>query len=381
MIYLDNSATTAALPMVAEAVSNTLLMDYGNPSSPHGKGVVAERLLTQARARVATLLQCEATAVHFTSGGTEANNWAIFGLLAAHHKKRGVVLMSDIEHPSVLETSRDLERMGYTVTCIPVDERGIVTPDALQSVMSVDVLLCCVMHVNNETGVVQDIPPLVRVLKERAPEARFHCDGVQAAGHVPVSFATLEADTYAVSGHKIHAPKGVGALVVRRQVRIARRQFGGDQENALRAGTENMPGIVGFGVAAEQFAQHQLEWQEHMRKLRDRLADRLGQLPDVVIHTPPEARDNAPHILSVSFPVGGEILLHALEEAKIYIGTGSACSTRRNKISPVLLAMGLPRKVANGGVRFSLSPLTQPHEIESVATVIKVLLPTLVRYR
>ena len=381
MIYMDNSATTAVTPEVAEAVKHTMLTDYGNPSSLHGKGIEAERLLVHARTQVARLLQCEVPDVHFTSGGTEANNWAIFGLLAAHRRKSGVVLMSDIEHPSVLETTRTLEQRGYTVTRIPVDKRGIVTPDALRSVMSVDVLLCCIMHVNNEVGSVQDIPALVKVVRERTADARIHCDGVQAAGHVPVNFEDMGVDTYAVSGHKLHAPKGVGALVVRRRVRIAKHLYGGIQENSLRAGTENMPGIVGFGVAAEQFTHQQEEWQQQMRHLRDRLADRLRALPEVVIHTPQDPADNAPHILNVSFPVGGEILLHTLEEAKIYIGSGSACSSKKYKISPVLQAMNVPPRVANGAVRFSLSPFTTLREIESVATVMKAVLPTLLRYR
>lgn len=367
-IYLDNSATTRALPEVAQAVSAALENNYGNPSSLHGKGVAAERAVRQARAAVASLLGVKAEEIFFTSGGTEANNWALRGVALSHRRRGNHVITTAVEHPSVLRACQELEAEGYQVTYLPVDRTGEISPDDLASALSPETILVSVMHVNNEVGAVQPLQQVGALLRKREPKPVFHVDAIQGYGKLPLNPYDLGIDLVSVSAHKIHGPKGVGALFIREGVRLKPLIVGGEQEANLRAGTENVPGIVGLGSAAAAARGRMSQGLEHMRGLKTALASRvMGEIPGARLNGP-SPEQGAPHILNLSFPgVKGEVLIHTLETDGIYVSTGSACHSRRNDPSHVLVAMGLKKKELDGAIRFSFSHLNTPEEIDMVA--------------
>ncbi|KKM09855.1 cysteine desulfurase [Clostridiales bacterium PH28_bin88] len=366
-IYLDNSATTRALPEVVQAVSAALENNYGNPSSLHGKGVAAERAVRQARAAVASLLGVKAEEIFFTSGGTEANNWALRGVALSHRRRGNHVITTVVEHPSVLRACQELEAEGYQVTYLPVDRTGEISPDDLASALTPETILVSVMHVNNEVGAVQPLQQVGALLRKREPKPVFHVDAIQGYGKLPLNPYDLGIDLVSVSAHKIHGPKGVGALFIREGVRLKPLLVGGEQEANLRAGTENVPGIVGLGSATAAARGRMSQGLEHMRGLKTALASRvMGEIPGTRLNGP-SPEQGAPHILNLSFPgVKGEVLIHTLETDGIYVSTGSACHSRRNDPSHVLVAMGLKKKELDGAIRFSFSHLNTPEEIDMV---------------
>lgn len=358
-VYLDNSATTQPSPAVIDAVASSMREGYYNPSALYAPALAAEQQMSACREAVAG--KVNAKQVFFTSGGTEANNLAIFGMLKS---LRGVgkVLYSAGEHPSVRETCKQTAGMGFTAAEIPLDQNGLVNLSALETMLDNQVRMICVMHVNNETGAVQPIEEISKLREKQCPDAVFHVDGVQGFLRIPMDMAGLQVDSYALSGHKIHAGKGVGALALGGRGRLNPIMFGGGQEKGFRSGTENTPGIAGLKAAIELFpAQHE------MRKLKLRLYEKLKNDIDglVVNGPPPESASAAPHILNVSFmPVRAETMLHALEGEGIFVGNGSACSSRKKQISHVLSAMNCEVKQAESAIRFSLSPYTTQEEID-----------------
>jgi cysteine desulfurase len=376
-IYLDNAATTRVDPAVVAAMMAVLTEGYGNPSSIHGKGVEAERRLAAARAQVAGALGVPAAAVIFTSGGTEANNLALQGGARAYRGRRRHLITTAVEHSSVLEALRALENEGFVLSILPVDGTGRVNPDDVRAALRPETLLVSVMAVNNETGTVQPIAEIARLLEEARGRDRLpllHVDAVQAFGRVPLPAA--EIDLVTVSAHKIHGPKGSGALVVRAGVRLQPLLHGGDQQRGLRPGTENVPGIVGFGIAAARLAAEGEAAAERMRRLRGVLVERLMAIPGVAVNGAPSGA--APHILNVRIPgVRGETLVHRLEMEGIFVSTGSACHARDPRPSHVLLAMGLAREDALSSLRLSLAPTTTLEEIEAAAGAIARAAPEL----
>lgn len=361
-IYLDNAATTLPDHAAAEAMLAAVGAAYGNPSSLHAKGLEAERVVRAAREAVARLAGVPASGIVFTSGGTEANNLAIRGVLSV---RSGGVLTTAVEHSSVLEPAERAAREGRAVTVVPVDRRGVVDPDAVRAGLRQDVALLSVMAVNNEAGTVQPLAEIGRALGEvRGRRPLFHVDAVQAAGKIPMRVREWGADLVTLSAHKIHGPKGVGALWIRNGVRLAPLFGGGDQERGLRPGTENVPGIAGFGAAAEVAARDPDGAAARMQRLRGRLRDLVLRVPDAFANGA-DGGAAAPHILNVTFPrVRGETLVHRLEMDGIYVSTGSACHSRLARPSHVLVAMGLPVEAAMSSIRFSLSRLTTEEEIE-----------------
>jgi cysteine desulfurase len=368
-IYLDNAATTKPHPAVVEAVTRALVTDYGNPSSLHGKGVAAERLLTSARDAVARTLGVDLEAIVFTSGGTEANNLAIHGTLA--HTRGRHVVTTTVEHSSVGTPLQTLAERGWSVTALPVDRSGRVSLSELQKALRSDTALVSVMAVNNELGTIQPIDDVGRVVRQHnanGGRAVFHVDAVQAWGKIPLHPVAWGVDLMSLSAHKIHGPKGVGVLYVRRGVQLTPRQVGGEQEGGVRPGTENAPGIAGLGAAA-QLLSAGAEANLKVRELSDRLRSGIESLSDARINTDRNA--SVPHILSATFRgVRGEMLLHRLSQDGLLVSTGSACHSQSVTPSHVLLAIGLSDTDAKSTIRFSLSRFTTASEIDTTVRVL-----------
>lgn len=369
-VYLDNSATTRQSEEVTKAQLHAVETVFGNPSSLYRPGLEAEKYLKGCRERVARLIGASSDEIYFTSGGTESDNTAIYGAVRAHRRQGSRIITTEIEHPAVLECFSDLEAQGMDVVRIPVDANGIVDLERLKGALNEDTILVSVMHVNNETGAVQPIEEIGKLVKEQG-KALFHCDAVQSYGKLPIDVKKAGIDLLAASGHKIHGPRGVGILYINKKKRIVPLIRGGGQEKGLRSGTENVPGIAGFAAASEQAGKNLRRNLEKAASLSRRLIDGIhASIPDVTINGP-EADSGAgtdrwlPYIVNMSFHnCRGEVLLHMLEQKTIYVSTGSACSSHKKGYSHVLKAMGIGPDGAEGAVRFSLSPDTTEEEID-----------------
>ena len=371
-IYLDNSATTRVCPEAAEAAMNAMLTDYGNPSSTHAKGRAALKLVMNARKQLAKALGCEAFELAFTSCGSESDNWALWSGADAVSRRGGHVISSTVEHDAVRKALDGLERRGYEVTRLTPGSSGAVTPEQVAGAVRPDTILCSLMLVNNETGAVTDIKAVSKIVKAANPKALVHTDAVQGFLKVPFSAKTLGADLISVSGHKIHAPKGIGALYIRSGVRLRPLIVGGAQEDGRRAGTENVPYICAFGEAARIGFAKAAEYQEHMRALREHAIDRLrAENPGLVV-----IGGGAPHILSVSLPgYKSEVLMNFLEAREIYVSRSSAC--KRGARSHVLEAMGLVPEVIDGAIRVGLSRYTTREEMDEFCSALRAARETL----
>lgn len=367
MIYLDNSATTRPFDEVIDKMSACMREEYFNPSAVYAPAMLAGRILTETREAIASQLGGRVKVV-FTSGGTEADNLALLGTARALRGRKGHFITTKVEHPAILETAAELERLGHSVTYIGVDEEGTVDVDALVDAVREDTALVSVMQVNNEVGAVMPIEEISRRVKEKNPRTLIHVDGVQGFMRVPMHMNRMGVDLYSLSGHKIHGPKGIGALAMSDRARPLCIAFGGGQENGLRSGTENVPGIAGLGQAVRAFARLD-DPASDMMELKMRLRDGILQaVPDAKVNGP---AGGAPHILNVTFPVKGEVLLHALEGAGILCSTGSACASHKKSASHVLTAMGVPDKEIDGALRFSLCPMNTPEEIDETVAQIR----------
>jgi cysteine desulfurase len=365
-IYLDHNATTPVHPDVVEEMSACLAGAPGNPSSRHHFGQEARRLRERARERLAAALGCDPETIVFTSGGTEADNLALLGTLAG--SGGGHLITAATEHEAILHTAGRMREEGTDVTVLPVDREGRVDPDELVAALRADTRLVSIMAANNETGVLADLETLGSVCRTRG--VRFHTDAVQCFGKSPFRVRDLPVDLASVSAHKIGGPKGVGALVVARGEEPAPRQTGGGQERGLRPGTENLPGIVGFGKAAEIAVSGRLHESERLAGLRDRLeAGVRGIVPGARVNGGGAPR--LPNTTNISFPdLDGESLLIALDLEGVAVSTGAACNAGASDPSHVLLAMGCDRAAAAGSIRFSLGRETTEAEIEEVLRIL-----------
>lgn len=370
MYYLDNSATTRPYPEVVEAVSHSLYEGFGNPSSLHSLGFASEQTLKQARKTVASGLGAGEKELIFTSGGTEANNLAVLGYLRRNRRKGNHVMVSAVEHASVLNLFHRLEEEGYRVSYIPVSKGGVLDEDFLERELCEETALVSVMRVNNEVGCLFDIPRIRKILEQKQSGAVLHCDCVQAYGKLPLSVKELGADLVTVSSHKIHGPKGVGALYVREGLRLEPILFGGGQENGLRNGTENLPGIVGFAKASEITLQDLPEKTARMREIQNYFMGELRKIKQTMLNTPADCC--APHIVNASFlGIRSEILLHTLEQKEVYVSSGSACASHDKKHKKVLEVMGHDRERADSSIRFSFSTETTMQEIREAAAIVR----------
>ena len=381
MIYLDNSATTRPFDSVAQRMHDHMLTSYFNASAAYRPAMEVEREISACRKTIAQQLGAQAEEVYFTSGGTESDNLAILGVASLLRKPMNV-LVSEIEHPAVSQTMQRLERMGHEIRVMPIDSRGVVDLEKAEQLMDENTALVSCMQVSNETGAVQPVARLSAMVKKKNKDARMHVDGVQGFMRVPLHMGREGIDLYALSGHKIHGPKGVGALVVRKGVRLAAQMTGGGQEKDLRSGTYNSSGIIGLGDAVAQMAAR-ADDIEAMRSMKLRLWERLGALEGVKLNGPvPHERESAPHILSVSFDgVRGEVMRNALEGEGIYVSTGSACASHKQKVSRTLQAMGLNQSQADGTIRISLGLYNTMEEMDEAAAKMEKIFMLLRQYR
>lgn len=362
MIYLDNSATTPPYPEVVEVVQKAMLSFFGNPSSLHQKGVEAENLLKQARTVSAQALQCKPSEIIFTSGGTEGNNAAIKGVAFQYQSRGKHIITSEVEHPSVYDVFGQLKAFGFDVTYLPADHEGRVSLEQLKQAIRPDTILVSIMHVNNELGTIQPVHEIGAFLKLH-PRILFHVDTVQSFGKVPFKMKDWGIDLLTLSAHKFHGPRGVGILAKREGVTLMPLLAGGGQEGGNRSGTENIPGIAGLAKAIRMTSEKQGKAIVHLQKLAELLRAGLAEIPECVINTPQTG--SAPHIMNISFPgMKAEVLVHALEEHGIMVSTKSACSSKAQEPSRVLLATGMKREQAIASIRISLSAETKMEEIQ-----------------
>ena len=373
--YLDNSATTKPCPEAVEAMISCLTEGFYNPSAVYKPAVEAFQQLRSCRELILKTLHAQDHNLTFTSGGTESNNLAIIGSVA-RMRGRQIVAVSAVEHPSVRESFEELERMGHEVRTIGVNEQGQLDWDALAKALDDGASLVSCMQVNNETGAVLDVQRLHALVNGRA---LIHVDGVQGFLRVPIELKYV--DLYSLSSHKIHGPKGEGALVWRRNVRIAPRQIGGGQENGLRSGTENTPGIAGLMAAVQAMNAMGTDMPSRLMEKKLYLLEQFRAVVPELLVNGPAPEEAAPHIINLSFPgVRGEVMLHALEGMGVYASTGSACSSKKLKVSGVLTSMGIAPSRAEWALRFSLSPHTTTEEIDYAAQCLGTLYAQLKKY-
>ncbi len=374
IIYLDNSATTAVCPQAAQKAVHMMQECYGNPSSLHRLGFEAEKEINAARETVASMMGVPARDVYFTSGGTEANNTAVLGAARALARRGKHVVTTAVEHSSVAAACDLLEQEGFSVTRLAPDENGCITPAAIAAACREDTVLVSIMLVNNETGARFHPETAVPLIRKRAPLAFIHCDAVQAAGKLPLYGTKWQLDAMTVSAHKLHGPKGCGALYVRRGARMKPLLLGGKQQDGVRPGTEATPLIAAFGAAVQALPPLSAQ-TELFKNLRDRLVQRLTALDGVVLHLP---QDGVPYIIHLS-AVGlrSETVLHFLSERNIFVSSGSACA--KGAKSPVLTAMGLPAAEIDSAIRVSLCHTNTTEDIDAFADTLALAIQSIAR--
>ncbi len=368
--YLDNSATTRPSAAVAAAVRELMESGWYNPSALYKPALEIQKELDGVREIVLKAAGAAGQQVVFTSGGTEADNLALLGHLKSR-RKPGRVLISSVEHPAVSACAEEIRKMGHTVEEIPAGNDGAIDLAKLEEMLDEDVLMISVMQVNNETGAAEPLAEIARLRDRKAPGAAIHVDGVQGFLRMPLDFNKLGIQSYALSGHKIHGLKGTGALIVRKDHPIRPVQFGGGQEGNIRSGTENTFGIIALGEAVRAWDP---EANDRMRRLKNRLREKLlEEIPEAGVNGPEEDPERtAPHILNVALmPVRSQTMLFALEGDGVYVSAGSACASRKQKISPVLKAMGVSTERADCSLRFSLCPYTTEEEIDYAAACVE----------
>ena len=372
-IYLDYCATTPVHPIVRDAVLSALEADFGNPSSLHWAGQNAAGLLKQARVDVASALGCAPDEIIFTSGATEADNLAVFGGLKRLPPNKTHLITSAVEHHAVLHAAQELEREGCAVTCLPVDRRGLVDPEDVRRAIRPETALISIMLVNNEVGSIQPIAEISRIARERG--ICLHTDAVQGIGLLDVDVSALGVDMLSLSAHKVYGPKGIGALYVRRGIELSPLIVGGAQEGSRRAGTENVPGILGLAAAVKLVRGHRAEERARLLGLRERLVNAMqASGPGVIVNGPKE--EVAPHVVSVSFEgADAEMLQIRLNQEGFAVSLGSACNSKSIEPSHVLTAMGLPHEQIEATLRVSLGMFTTGAELDLFVDALTRVLP------
>ncbi len=379
-IYLDNSATTRVFPEVVRLMDTIYLEEYGNPSSMHHKGVEAENRIRTAKKIFADILKCSPQNIYFTSCGTESDNISLIGAARANQRSGRHLITTAIEHPAILETMKYLESEGFEVTILPVDHNGQVSPEAVEDAVREDTILVSVMHTNNEIGALEPVEEIGRRIKEKNPNTLFHVDAVQGFGKAVIHPKKMHIDLLSASGHKIHAPKGIGLLYIGDHVKITNIMYGGGQQKGMRSGTENVAGIAGMALAAQMLYQHFEEETDRLYAMKEQFVHDVTAIDGVHVNGL-TGRDSAPHVISLSVEgVRAEVLLHALEEKGIYVSAGSACASNHPHISDTLLAIGTPEEYLDSTLRFSLSVMNTPEDLKDAAAALAQLLPFLRKY-
>lgn len=379
MIYLDNAATTRALPAVAEKMTYMLCEQFGNPASVSVMGLAAEKEIRHGAQILAKGIQCKEEEIFFTSGGTEGDNWAVFGTAAGYRRQGKHFITTAIEHPAVKNPMKALEEEGCEVTWLSVDSKGHISLGELAEAIRPDTVLVSIILVNNETGVIQDGAAIGKLIKEKNPHTLFHVDAVQAFGKYPIHVDKMKIDLLTMSGHKIHGPKGVGMLYMRKGTKVKPFILGGGQQKGQRAGTENGPAVAALGVAAEEAFAHMQEGIVHVAELKKTLAEGILALPDTQING--DTENASPYVLNVTFKgLRSEVLLHDLESKGIFVSAGSACDSKKKVGSPVLTAMGMPFSEIEGAIRFSFCRYNTMEEIQTCLTALEKSVPFLRKY-
>lgn len=368
-IYLDNSATTKPYKEVVDKMLQALTEDYANPSSLHRKGIEVEKNIKLIRQNIAKSIGAKDKEIYFTSGGTESNNTIIRGIANLNKKRKNHIISTVIEHPSVLNTLKDLELEGFEITYLKVDENGKIDLNELKESIKHSTCLITIMHINNEIGSIQPIAEIGKYLKTLDEKIYLHVDAIQSYGKINFRPSKYNIDFMSVSGHKFHGPKGIGFMYIKENNRLKPLLTGGGQEIGIRSGTENVPGIYGLGEAVKIINQDLNAVIEKISKLKDMLKREIvNNIDDIKVNSP---EDGVCHILNISFRgVKGEVLLHYLEQKGIYVSTGSACSSKK-KGSHVLNAIGLKPDEIEGAIRFSLSDTNSEDQIKEVVNVLK----------
>ena len=368
--YLDNSATTKPYDEVIDVMAFTMKNNYGNPSSAHSLGLSAEKTLNESRELLARTINASKEEIIFTSGGSESNNFLIRGFAT----QGGHIITTKIEHPSVLEICRELEHQGTRVTYLDVDNSGRISIEKLRNNICKETQLISIMHVNNEIGIIQDIEAIGKAIKEESSRAKFHVDAVQSYGKFNIDVKKCNIDLLSISGHKIHGPRGIGFACIRKGLVIRPLIYGGGQEKGYRSGTENLAAIVGLAKASEIMYSQKAENYNKVKGLKAYFTDKLREIENIKVIS--KLQDYySPYILSVSFKgVKSEVLLHSLEEKNIYVSTGSACSSKDEKLSNVLTAIGLNVEEVKGTIRFSFS---EQNTLEDIDYTIENLIESL----
>jgi len=378
--YFDNSATTRCFEEVKDIVVKTMMEDFGNPSAMHQKGVDAEGYVKESARTLAQILKVTEKEILFTSGGTESNNLALIGGALANKRSGNHIITTAVEHAAVSQPVAFLQEQGFEVTILPVDGHGVVKLDALEKALRPDTILVSTMMVNNETGAVMPVEKIGAMIQEKCPKALYHVDAIQAFGKYRIYPKKWNIHLLSVSSHKIHGPKGVGFLYINSKAKVQPLILGGGQQNGMRSGTDNVPGIAGLAKSAEIVYRHFDEQTAQMRACKHRLIEGLRELDDVVIHGMPE-EEGAPQIVNASFlNVRSEVLLHTLEDRQIYVSAGSACSSHKRAGSPTLTAIGASKAEMESAVRFSFSEFTTLEQIDYTLDTLREVLPMLRRF-
>ncbi|MBR7089217.1 MAG: cysteine desulfurase [Lachnospiraceae bacterium] len=385
-IYLDNSATTKAFPEVIDLIAKVMGEDYGNPSSMHHMGVVAENRLKESTKILSSVLGCTEKNIYYTSGGTESDNIAILGAAGALERRGKHIITTKVEHPAVLNTMKHLEDEGFEVTYLGTDAGGRISLDELEAALTPGTILVSIMHTNNEIGSVQPVAEAGKLIKEKCPECLFHVDAVQGFGKARINPGRMKIDLLSASSHKIHGPKGCGLLYIGDGVRIVSPVYGGGQQKGIRSGTENVPGISGMAYAAKLLYEKLDTDVAFLYELKKHFIENALKIDGVSINGltaegPEGVEGTAPHIISVSVrDVRAEVLLHSLEDKGIYVSAGSACSTHKRTPSATLTSIGLDKGLLESTIRISMSVLTTREEIDETLKALSEIVPMLRRF-
>ncbi len=381
MIYFDNAATTRALDEVADKVKYMLLENFGNPSSQNMAGVNAENEVIKARKIIAASINAEPDEIYFTSGGTESDNWAIFGTAKGYIRSGKHMITTAIEHPAVLQPMRELEKNGWDITILGVDEKGYINIDELKAAIREDTVLVSTILINNETGTIQNAEEISKAIKSVNPHTLYHVDAVQAYGKYPINVKKMGIDMLSVSGHKVHGPKGVGFFYMKKGLKVKPIIFGGGHERGQRSGTENTPSIVGLAEAVKIDMAEMDKAVEHVKLVKKTLAEGiLNSIPMTYINGP-SIEEGSPYVLNIGFEgLRSEVLLHSLEEKEIYVSAGSACNSKKKGASTVLSALGIDEKRIEGAIRFSFCRYNTVEEAEQCIEILKEKVAFLRKY-
>ena len=380
-VYFDNSATTKVLDSVKDIVVKVMTEDYGNPSAKHKMGMTAEQYIKEAAEIIAGTLRVSPKEIIFTSGGSESNNMALIETAMANRRAGNHIITTAIEHASVYNPLAFLAEQGFDVTYLPVDSHGHISLKDLEEAIRPETILVSVMYVNNEIGAVEPVEEIARIIKKKNPQILFHVDAIQGYGKFVIRPKRQGIDLLSVSGHKIHAPKGVGFLYVDERVKIKPLIYGGGQQRGMRSGTENVPGIAALAAAAKEMYRDHAAKMEKLYGLKDYMIERLGEIEGTTVNSL-AGHASAPQIVSASFAgTRSEVLLHALEEKGIYVSSGSACSSNHPAVSGTLKGIGVKPELLDSTLRFSFGMFNTREEVDYCIETLKNLLPVLRRYQ